>query len=72
MDKLITLIFTGLRAIIENYVILNQLDEPTRIRSPLQRRIHFTINILRCGLVILLAGMAVTVFFIIIDILISK
>ena len=71
MEKLITLIFTGLRAVIENYVTLYHLDDSTKVLSWRQRKILLLVNMIRFGLLALLVGMAVTVVAMISDLLFS-
>ena len=71
MEKLITLIFTGLRAVIENYATLYHLDDSTKVLSWRQRKILLLVNMIRFGLLALLVGMAVTVVAMISDLLFS-
>ena len=64
MEKLITLIFTGLRAVIESYVTLYNLPKFLHCYNVL-----LLANTIRYGLLMILVGMAFTVLAIILDLL---
>jgi len=66
------LIFTSLRAILENYSTLYQLEDSKRKHSINQRMIYYSICCIRYGVLIVLIGMSSTVLAIIIDIMFNK